>query len=126
MNTHFVKARKRGQSGAWLFLDRSGRGVRSRKSARQVTEETAAAIVADGNARSPDYEFKAVPISKGCREMALWGSHPKYCGGAPVKIAGGSNRELGKQAAERQRQGFTGLCIVAEGEPYPTEFAKAD
>lgn len=37
-------------------------------------------------------------------EYVLWGSHPEYCDGQPIKIDGGTFRECERMLFARQRQ----------------------
>lgn len=119
VKTHFVKVRKRGDSGQWRFLQARGYTGNRRIHALRFTEDEARRECEDDARINPDYEFKAVPITANCLTMVLWGRHPEYCDGRPIKIAGGSRSELAKELQSRERQGFTGLCIIAEGEAYP-------
>ena len=122
MQTHLIKVRKIGDK-KWQYLDRSGRAVKSVKSARQLhladAEEICRSPVREG------YEFQIAPIPPCATNMVLWGSHPKYCNGTPIKLAGGTTRQLGPELREREAQGFTGLCIIPGGEAYPTATATA-
>lgn len=52
------------------------------------------------------------PVTPPARELVLWGFHPLYAPGVPVRIAGGTPRAVRREARSRAAQGWT--CA-----PYP-------
>jgi hypothetical protein len=48
------------------------------------------------------------------KDFVLWGFHPAYCDGIPIKLTGGALRSLRGEQSSREREGFT-CGIYAEG-----------
>ena len=53
---------------------------------------------------------KAVPVKR-----VLWGSHPGYNGGQPLKLTGGTDREISAEARRRRAEGWD-VQVRGEGE----------
>lgn len=64
-------------------------------------------------------------ISNPARELVLWGVHPSYAGGIPLKIAGGgSARELRREQRYRERMGWR--TVIAPRGHTPKGLARAN
>lgn len=48
------------------------------------------------------------------KEFVLWGFHPRYAGGVPIKLNYGSARSLGREKKFRERTGWV-CALYAEG-----------
>lgn len=47
----------------------------------------------------------------------LWGAHPLYAGGVPIKLTGGTPAECRRERRFRERGGFTRLRILPANRP---------
>jgi hypothetical protein len=43
-------------------------------------------------------------------EWVLWGFHPAYCGGTPIRLTGGTQRHCRSEQKPRTAEGFT--CAI--------------
>lgn len=52
------------------------------------------------------------------QDWTLWGQHPEYAGGVPIKVTGGSLAAVRAEREWRERHGWT-VTVARTGHPRP-------